>query len=69
MVTTFDLELAGTDAVILGFSRTGESRPGSANGVQRPARSLDCAAMARMPLSALLYYVLAGDGRRLAGSS
>jgi hypothetical protein len=30
---------------------------------QRPVRRMDCSAMARMSLPALLYYVLAGDGR------
>lgn len=29
----------------------------------RAARSLDCVAMAQMSLPALLYYILAGDGR------
>ena len=68
MVMTMNLELGATDAVMLGLSRTGKGRP-SANAVQRPVRSLDCAAMARMTLPALLYYVLAGDGRRLEASS
>lgn len=30
---------------------------------QRAAPRMDCSAMARMSLPALLYYVLAGDGR------
>jgi len=36
---------------------------GAAIAEQRPVRRMDCSAMARMSLPALLYYVLAGDGR------
>jgi hypothetical protein len=36
---------------------------GAAITEQRPVRRADCSAMARMSLSELLYYVLAGDGR------
>jgi hypothetical protein len=34
----------------------------SASNERQSKRSLDCAAMERMSLSALLYYVLVGDG-------
>jgi len=35
---------------------------------QRAAPRMDCSAMARMSLPALLYYVLAGDGRAVSFS-
>jgi hypothetical protein len=55
MMTFSDLELAATNADSAGASRIVES------GARRTLRSFDCAAMARMPLATLLYYVLVGD--------
>ena len=46
-----------------------DSQAWTASSERRPKRSLDCAAMARMPLSSLLYYVLVGDGRAARFSS
>jgi hypothetical protein len=46
-----------------------QSQARSANSEHRPKRSLDCAAMVRMPLPSLLYYVLVGEGRAARFSS
>ena len=57
MIAELNLQPAGLETM----SWTGHERGAwSAGNEQQP---LDCAAMARMPLSALLYYVLVGDGK------
>jgi hypothetical protein len=60
MVT--DLNLRRTGLETMSWSNP-EDSPWSASKEQRPRRSLDCAAMARMALPSLLYYILVGDGR------
>jgi len=64
MAAVAELESLGLDAVSLSTARSvGQRREWAAIRMPRRARPLDCAAMARMPLPSLLYYVLVGDGR------
>jgi hypothetical protein len=65
MVTVLDLN---SESAAVEFGARGNGM-WSAAGEQKPVRRVDCSAMARMQLPALLYYVLAGDGKRLAASS
>ena len=60
MVTELDLKPARPE---IGSWIERESHAWSTSREHQPQRSLDCAAMARMPLPSLLYYVLVGDGR------
>jgi hypothetical protein len=60
MATGLELESAESAVVKSGGARiAGAAWPVNS---ERPLRSDDCASMARMPLSTLLYYVLVGNG-------
>jgi hypothetical protein len=64
MAAVAELDLAGLDVAGLRAAHVEEQgRDRAAAGIRRPQHVGDCEAMARMPLPALLYHVLVGEGR------